>query len=200
MTNEVENLVMKEKAYPQKKMIGTTVIVVRRKGKVAMAGDGQVTIGDTIMKHSAKKVRRLYKDQVIAGFAGATADAFTLFERFENKLEEYRGNLARAAVELAKDWRTDRLLRRLEALLVVADQNTILILSGNGDIIEPDGEVAAIGSGGSYALAAAKALLKYSDLGAKEIALEAMRIAAEICIYTNNQIVVEELETPFSTK
>jgi len=181
-------------------MMGTTVIVVRRKGKVAMAGDGQVTIGNTVMKHGAKKVRRLYKDQVIAGFAGATADAFTLFERFENKLEQYRGNLARAAVELAKDWRTDRLLRRLEALLVVADQNTTLILSGNGDIIEPDEEVAAIGSGGSYALAAAKALLKYSDLEAKEIALEAMRIASEICIYTNNQIVIEELEIPSSAK
>lgn len=191
---------MKNRGPQKEKMIGTTVIVVRRKGKVAMAGDGQVTIGNTVMKHGAKKVRRLYKDQVIAGFAGATADAFTLFERFENKLEQYRGNLARAAVELAKDWRTDRLLRRLEALLVVADQNTTLILSGNGDIIEPDEEVAAIGSGGSYALAAAKALLKYSDLEAKEIALEAMRIASEICIYTNNQIIIEELEVLASTK
>lgn len=187
---------MKKRSQQNDKMLGTTVIVIRRKGKVAMAGDGQVTIGNTVMKHGAKKVRRLYKDQVIAGFAGATADAFTLFERFENKLEQYRGNLARAAVELAKDWRTDRLLRRLEALLVVADQHTTLILSGNGDIIEPDEEVAAIGSGGSYALAAAKALLKYSDLEAKEIALEAMRIASEICIYTNNQIVIEELEAP----
>lgn len=191
---------MKNRVPQKEKMIGTTVIVVRRKGKVAMAGDGQVTIGNTVMKHGAKKVRRLYKDQVIAGFAGATADAFTLFERFENKLEQYRGNLARAAVELAKDWRTDRLLRRLEALLIVADQRTTLILSGNGDIIEPDEEVAAIGSGGSYALAAAKALLKYSDLEAKEIALEAMRIASEICIYTNNQIVIEELEAPASAK
>ncbi|MGQ9693749.1 MAG: ATP-dependent protease subunit HslV [Thermodesulfobacteriota bacterium] len=187
---------MKKRSQQNDKMLGTTVIVIRRKGKVAMAGDGQVTIGNTVMKHGAKKVRRLYRDQVIAGFAGATADAFTLFERFENKLEQYRGNLARAAVELAKDWRTDRLLRRLEALLVVADQHTTLILSGNGDIIEPDEEVAAIGSGGSYALAAAKALLKYSDLEAKEIALEAMRIASEICIYTNNQIVIEELEAP----
>lgn len=187
---------MKNGHSQKEKMMATTVIVVRRKGKIAMAGDGQVTIGNTVMKHGARKVRRLYKDQVIAGFAGATADAFTLFERFENKLEQYRGNLARAAVELAKDWRTDRLLRRLEALLVVADQNTTLILSGNGDIIEPDEEVAAIGSGGSYALAAAKALLKYSDLEAKEIALEAMRIASEICIYTNNQIVIEELEAP----
>lgn len=200
MKNEVKIFVMKNRDMQKEKMIGTTVIVVRRKGKVAMAGDGQVTIGNTVMKHGAKKVRRLYKDQVIAGFAGATADAFTLFERFENKLEQYRGNLARAAVELAKDWRTDRLLRRLEALLVVADQNTTLILSGNGDIIEPDEEVAAIGSGGSYALAAAKALLKYSDLEAKEIALEAMRIASEICIYTNNQIVIEELEAPASIK
>jgi len=198
--SEVKISAMKNRDAAKGKMIGTTVIVVRRKGKVAMAGDGQVTMGNTVMKHGAKKVRRLYKDQVIAGFAGATADAFTLFERFENKLEQYRGNLARAAVELAKDWRTDRLLRRLEALLVVADQNTTLILSGNGDIIEPDEEVAAIGSGGSYALAAAKALLKYSDLEAKEIALEAMRIASEICIYTNNQIVIEELETPSSAK
>lgn len=191
---------MKNRVLQKEKMMSTTVIVVRRKGKVAMAGDGQVTIGNTVMKHGAKKVRRLYKDQVIAGFAGATADAFTLFERFENKLEQYRGNLARAAVELAKDWRTDRLLRRLEALLIVADQKTTLILSGNGDIIEPDEEVAAIGSGGSYALAAAKALLKYSDLEAKEIALEAMRIASEICIYTNNQIVIEELEANASAK
>lgn len=196
MKNEVKISAMKNRDSQKEKMVATTVIVVRRQGRVAMAGDGQVTIGDTVMKHGARKVRRLYKDQVIAGFAGATADAFTLFERFENKLEQYRGNLARAAVELAKDWRTDRLLRRLEALLVVADQNTTLILSGNGDIIEPDEEVAAIGSGGSYALAAAKALLKYSDLEAKEIALEAMRIASEICIYTNNQIVIEELEVP----
>jgi len=175
-------------------MKGTTVIAVRHKGKVAMGGDGQVTIGNTVMKHGAKKVRRLYKDQVIAGFAGATADAFTLFERFENKLEQYRGNLSRAAVELAKEWRTDRMLRRLEALLIVADREVTLVLSGNGDIVEPDDEVAAIGSGGPFALAAAKALVKYSDLGAMEIVQEAMRIAAEICIYTNAQIVVEELE------
>lgn len=186
---------MKNRSQGREKMIGTTVIAVRHKGKVALAGDGQVTVGETVMKHGAKKVRRLYKDQVIAGFAGATADAFTLFERFEAKLDQYRGNLARAAVELAKDWRTDRLLRRLEALLIVADQSSILILSGTGDIIEPDDQVAAIGSGGGYARAAAKALLKYSNLGAKEIAQEAMRIAAEICIYTNNQIIVEELDT-----
>jgi len=175
------------------KMIGTTVIVVRRKGKVAMAGDGQVTLGNTVMKHGAKKVRRLYKDQIIAGFAGATADAFTLFERFEAKLEQYRGNLPRAAVELAKDWRTDRMLRRLEALLVVANRDSTLVLSGTGDIIEPDDEVAAIGSGGPFALAAARALLKYSDLEAREIVEEAMRIASEICIYTNDKLIVEEL-------
>jgi len=175
------------------KMIGTTVIVVRRKGKVAMAGDGQVTLGNTVMKHGAKKVRRLYKDQIIAGFAGATADAFTLFERFEAKLEQYRGNLPRAAVELAKDWRTDRMLRRLEALLVVANRESTLVLSGTGDIIEPDDEVAAIGSGGPFALAAARALLKYSDLEAREIVEEAMRIASKICIYTNDELIVEEL-------
>ena len=174
-------------------MIGTTVIVVRHKGKVAMAGDGQVTLGNTVMKHGAKKVRRLYKDQIIAGFAGATADAFTLFERFEAKLEQYRGNLSRAAVELAKDWRTDRMLRRLEALLVVANRDSTLVLSGTGDIIEPDDEVAAIGSGGPFALAAARALLKYSGLEAREIVEEAMRIASEICIYTNDKLIVEEL-------
>jgi ATP-dependent HslUV protease subunit HslV len=176
------------------KMNGTTVIAVRHKGKVALAGDGQVTLGNTVMKHGAKKVRRLYKDQIIAGFAGATADAFTLFERFEAKLEQYRGNLSRAAVELAKDWRTDRMLRRLEALLVVANRDSTLILSGTGDIIEPDDGVAAIGSGGPFALAAARALVKYSDLGAREIAEEAMRIASSICIYTNDQLIVEELE------
>jgi ATP-dependent HslUV protease subunit HslV len=172
---------------------GTTVIAVRHKGKVAMAGDGQVTIGNTVMKHGARKVRRLYKDQIIAGFAGATADAFTLFERFESKLEQYNGNLHRAAVELAKDWRTDRMLRRLEALLIVADRQSTLILSGTGDVIEPDDGVAAIGSGGPLAQAAAKALIKYSNLEAKTIVQEAMSIAAEICIFTNNQIVVEEL-------
>ncbi|MBM4331388.1 MAG: ATP-dependent protease subunit HslV [Deltaproteobacteria bacterium] len=177
----------------QEKIIGTTIIVVRHKGKVAMAGDGQVTLGNTVMKHGAKKVRRLHKDQVIAGFAGATADAFTLFERFETKLEQYRGNLSRAAVELAKDWRTDRMLRRLEALLIIADRGLTLVLSGTGDIIEPDDGVAAIGSGGPFALAAARALIKYSDLEAKEIVLEAMRIASGICIFTNDQLVVEEL-------
>ncbi|MCX5911599.1 MAG: ATP-dependent protease subunit HslV [Deltaproteobacteria bacterium] len=177
------------------KMHRTTVIVVRHKGKVAMAADGQVTLGNTVMKHGAKKVRRLYKDQVLVGFAGATADAFALFERFEQKLEEYRGNLTRAAVELAKDWRTDRMLRRLEALLLVANRESTLMLSGTGDIIEPDDGVAAIGSGGPYALAAARALLKYSNLEAKEIVKEAMNLASEICIFTNRQITVEELES-----
>jgi ATP-dependent HslUV protease subunit HslV len=177
------------------KMMGTTVIAVRHKGKVAVGGDGQVTLGNTIMKHGAKKVRRLYKDQIIAGFAGATADAFTLFERFEAKLDQYRGNLARAAVELAKDWRTDRMLRRLEALLVVASRDSTLVLSGTGDIIEPDDGVAAIGSGGPFALAAARALIKYSGLEAREIVEEALRIASQICIYTNEELVVEELGT-----
>jgi ATP-dependent HslUV protease subunit HslV len=179
---------------------GTTILAVRHKGKVAMAGDGQVTLGTTVMKHGAKKVRRLYKDQIIAGFAGATADAFTLFERFETKLDQYRGNLARAAVELAKDWRTDRALRRLDALLIIADPENTLVLSGTGDIIEPDDGVAAVGSGGPFALAAARALIKYSNLDAKAIVQEAMRIASEICIYTNNQLVVEELGTEVQPK
>ena len=175
------------------KMTGTTIIAVRHRGKIALAGDGQVTMGNTVMKHGARKVRRLYKDQIIAGFAGSTADAFTLFDRFESKLEQYHGNLYRSAVELAKDWRTDRMLRRLEALLIVADRDKILVLSGTGDIIEPDDGVAAIGSGGPYALAAARALIQYSNLDAKSIVQEAMRIAARICIYTNDQVVVEEV-------
>ncbi len=158
-----------------------------------MAGDGQVTLQNTVMKHTAKKVRRLYQDKCLAGFAGATADAFTLFERFEKKLEQYNGNITRAAVELAKDWRTDRLLRRLEALLLVADTEHTFILSGNGDVIEPDDGVAAIGSGGAYAQAAAKALVKHTDLSALDIVKESMAIAAEICIYTNDRIVIEEL-------
>lgn len=174
-------------------IVGTTIIAVRHRGKIAMAGDGQVTVGNTVMKHGARKVRRLYKDQIIAGFAGSTADAFTLFEKFESKLEQYHGNLYRSAVELAKDWRTDRMLRRLEALLIVADREKILVLSGTGDVIEPDDGVAAIGSGGPYALAAARALIQYSTLESKTIVLEAMRIAAKICIYTNDQVVVEEL-------
>jgi ATP-dependent HslUV protease subunit HslV len=174
-------------------MEGTTVICVRAKGKVAMGGDGQVTLNATVMKHTAKKVRRLYKDGCLAGFAGATADAFTLFERFEKKLEQYNGNIARASVELAKDWRTDRALRRLEALLIVADMEHTFILSGTGDVVEPDDGIAAIGSGGPYALAAAKALLRSTEMDAPEIVKESMRIASEICIYTNDRIVIEEL-------
>lgn len=172
---------------------GTTIIAVRHQGRVALAGDGQVTFGNTIMKHKARKVRRLYQDRVLAGFAGSVADAFTLFEKFEAKLEAFHGNLQRAAVELGKDWRTDRFLRRLEALLVVADKEHLLIISGNGEIVEPDDGIAAIGSGGPYALAAARALVAHTSLGAGEIAREAMNIAAAICIYTNNNIVVEEL-------
>ena len=175
------------------KIQGTTILAVRHKGKVVMAGDGQVTLERTIMKHTAKKVRKIYNERVLAGFAGATADAFTLFGKFEEKLEQYNGNLVRAAVELAKDWRTDRLLRRLEALLVVADAEHSLIISGNGDVIEPDDGVTAIGSGGPYAHAAAKALTDFSNLDARAIAEEAMKIAASICIYTNDRIIVEEL-------
>ena len=175
------------------KIRSTTVICVRRDGKVVMAGDGQVTLGQEVLKSGAKKLRRLYNNKVLAGFAGSTADAFSLFTRFESKLEQYHGNLYRSAVELAKDWRTDRMLRRLEALLIVADRDKILVLSGTGDIIEPDDGVAAIGSGGPYALAAARALIQYSNLDAKSIVQEAMRIAARICIYTNDQVVVEEV-------
>ena len=171
----------------------TTILAVKRGGEVALAGDGQVTVEDTVMKHTAKKVRRIYHDKVLAGFAGATADAFTLFAKFEEKLEQYNGNLLRAAVELAKDWRTDRILRRLEALLIVADQEHSLVISGNGDVIEPDNGVTAIGSGGPYAHAAAKALTDFSNLDARAIAEESMKIAASICIYTNDQIIVEEL-------
>ena len=171
----------------------TTVVCVRKDGKVTMAADGQVTLGDTVIKKGARKIRRLYNSQVLAGFAGSTADAFALFTRFESKLEEYRGNLSRAAVELAKEWRTDRALRHLQALLIVADKDTTLLLSGNGDLIEPDDGIAAVGSGGPFATAAAKALLKYSNLPAKEIATEALNIAADICIYTNLNITVEDL-------
>ena len=171
----------------------TTVVSVRHRGQVAIAGDGQVSIGPTIVKASAKKVRKLYQDRVLAGFAGAAADAFTLFARFEGKLEEYRGNLARAAVELARDWRTDRVLRRLEALLAVADREHSFIISGTGDVIEPDDGLIGIGSGGPYALAAARALTAHSDLDAKAIVTEAMRVAASICVYTNDQVTVETL-------
>lgn len=172
----------------------TTICGVRHGGGVALAGDGQVTLGNTVMKHSARKIRRLYNDKIIAGFAGAAADAFTLFERFEEKLERFSGNLPKSAVELAKDWRSDRYLRRLEALLVVMDKDSTYVISGTGDIIEPDDGVAAIGSGGPYALAAARAMIKYSKLSAKEIANEALQVASDICIYTNNNIAVEVLK------
>ena len=172
---------------------GTTILAVRHRGRVVLAGDGQVTIGQTVMKHRARKLRRLYQGKVLAGFAGATADAFTLFEKFEQKLESMNGSLKRAAVALAKDWRTDRVLRRLEALLVVADADSTLVISGAGDVVEPDDGVIAIGSGGNFALAAAKALVKHADLDARAIAEEAMRIAAAICVYTNDELVFEEL-------
>ena len=171
----------------------TTVLSVRHRGRVAMAGDGQVSLGQTIVKHSARKVRKMHHDRVLAGFAGTAADAFALFERFEGKLEEHRGHLRRAAVELAKEWRTDRVLRRLEALLAVADKETSIIVSGTGELIEPDDGLIGIGSGGPYALAAARALVAHTDLEARAVATEAMRIAAGICVYTNEAIVVEEL-------
>jgi ATP-dependent HslUV protease subunit HslV len=172
---------------------GTTVVAVRHRGRVAMGGDGQVSIGPTIVKQHARKVRKVHNDRVLAGFAGSAADAFSLFERFEAKLEQYHGNLPRAAVELAKEWRTDRVLRRLEALLAVADAQTSFILSGTGEVIEPDDGMIGIGSGGPFALAAARALVAHSDLGAKAIVGEAMRIAAGICVYTNDAVTIEEL-------
>jgi len=174
-------------------MHGTTIIAVRHNGQVAMGGDGQVSVGNTIMKHSANKVRRMYSDKVIGGFAGATADAFSLFARFEEKLEKFQGNLPRSAVELAKDWRTDKLLRRLEAMLIVADKDHSFLISGNGDVIEADDGILAIGSGGMFAQSAAKALLKHSELNAREIVEEAMAIAQSICVYTNSNLTVEEL-------
>jgi ATP-dependent HslUV protease subunit HslV len=173
---------------------GTTIVSVRRHGKVAMAGAGQVSMGNTIMKGNARKVRRLHEGKVIAGFAGGTADAFTLFERFEGKLEKHSGNLTRAAVELAKDWRTDRMLRRLEALLLVADKEASLILTGTGDVVEPEDSLMAIGSGGSYAQAAARAMLDTTELGAREIVERGLNIAADICVFTNHNLVIEELE------
>ena len=173
---------------------GTTILSVRRRGQVVLGGDGQVSLGNTIMKGNARKVRRLYKERVLAGFAGATADAFTLFERFEAKLEKHSGHLTRAAVELAKDWRTDRLLRRLEALLCVADRSASLIISGTGDVIEPEHDLMAIGSGGAYAQAAAYALLAHSELPAREIVERALHIAADICVYTNHNLTIEELD------
>lgn len=173
---------------------GTTILCVRKDGKVALASDGQVTMGNTVLKHNAKKTRKMYNEKVVAGFAGATADAFTLFERFEAKLESYRGNITRAAVELAKDWRTDKILRRLEALLIVADREHTFILSGTGDVIEPEDGVAAIGSGGQFAYSAARALYENSDLSATVIVQKAMFIAADVCIYTNKNITTEELD------
>ncbi len=172
----------------------TTVLSIRHKGKVVMAGDGQVSFGDIVVKHTAKKVRKLHNDKVLAGFAGSTADALALFTKFEGKLDEYRGNLLRAAVELAKDWRTDRVLRRLEALLIVADKDKSLVISGNGDVIEPDDGIVAIGSGGGFAQAAARALALHTDLDSRRIAEEAMKIASQICIYTNDQVHIEELQ------
>lgn len=177
----------------QTKIRSTTVVCVRRNGNVVMAADGQVTLGEGVIKHTARKIRRLYNDKILAGFAGSTADAFSLFARFEAKLEQYHGNLGRAAVELAKDWRTDKILRHLEALLLVTDVQSTFLISGAGDVIEPDGGVAAIGSGGSYALAAARALSENTDLPARKIAEEAMKIAGKICIYTNETFTIEEL-------
>lgn len=171
----------------------TTILLVRRGGRVAMAGDGQVTVGDTVMKRGARKVRRVYNEKILAGFAGASADAFSLLARFEAKLEQYHGNLERAAIELSKEWRTDKILRHLEALMIVADEKSSFLLSGNGDVIAPDDGLLAIGSGGSYALAAARALLEHTEMGAREIASEALRIAGDICIYTNQNIIIEEL-------
>ncbi|MGD2294833.1 MAG: ATP-dependent protease subunit HslV [Candidatus Aminicenantes bacterium] len=171
----------------------TTIICVRHKGKVAVAGDGQVSMGETVLKQKASKVRSLYKGKVLAGFSGATSDAFALFSRFEGKLEEYRGNLSRAAIELAKEWRLDRALRRLEALLIVADKDNSFLISGTGDVVEPDDGIIAIGSGGSFALAAARALIRNTNFTAKKIASEALKISSEICVYTNDQITVEEL-------
>lgn len=184
---------MRQGSDSSQELHGTTVLCVRRGNKVVLAGDGQVSIGNTIVKQSAKKIRRLYNDKILAGFAGATADALSLFGRFEAKLQEYHGNLSRSAVELAKEWRTDRILRHLDALLLVADEKNTFLLSGNGDIIEPDDGVCAIGSGGPFALAAARALVQHTKLSPREIAEEAMKIAATICIFTNDTFVFEEL-------
>jgi ATP-dependent HslUV protease, peptidase subunit HslV len=184
---------MKPRQRSPLRIRSTTILALRHKGKVVMAGDGQVSLGNTIMKRGARKVRRIYNGKVLAGFAGASADAFTLFDKFEKQLEQHGGNLRRAAVELAKDWRTDRVLRRLEALLIAADKEAMLVLSGSGDVIEPDDQVIAIGSGGNYALAAARVLMRHTDLDARVIAEQAMREAAAICVYTNDQVVIEEL-------
>ena len=174
-------------------MHGTTILCVRHKGKVVMAGDGQVSLGNTVVKHTARKLRRLAQGRELAGFAGSTADGLTLCEKLEKKLDEYNNNLRRAAVELARDWRADRMLRRLEALMAVADRDSLLLISGSGDVIEPDDGLVAIGSGGNFALAAARVLVKHSDLDARTIALEALHTAADICVFTNDQIVIEEL-------
>ncbi len=179
--------------HPVSALHGTTILCVRKNGKVVIAGDGQVTLGNTVLKHNAKKIRKMYNDKMIAGFSGATADAMTLFEKFEVKLETHRGNITRAAVELAKDWRTDKVLRRLEALLIVADIQHTFIISGNGDVLEPEGGIAAIGSGGPYAMAAARALFHHSPLEARELVEEALKITSKICIYTNEHISFEEL-------
>ncbi len=176
-----------------KDMHGTTILGVKYKNNVAVGGDGQVTLGNTVVKATAQKIRRLYDGKVIAGFAGATADAFTLFEKFEGKLKECKGNLKRAAVELAKEWRSDKILRRLEAMIIVADKNTLLLISGNGDVLEPDDNIIAIGSGGNYALAAAKAFVENEKLSASQIVERSLKIASDICIYTNNNIMIEEL-------
>jgi len=195
----LQHATMKKAAAEEGRIRSTTVICVRRNGVVVMAADGQVTLGQSVLKHSAKKIRRLYQDKVLAGFAGSTADAFSLFGRFETKLEQYAGNLGRAAVELAKDWRTDKMLRSLEALLIVSDPEQMFIISGSGDVIEPDAAetgagIATIGSGGSFAQAAAQALMENTKLSAREIAEKAMRIAGQICIYTNDQLTIEELK------
>jgi len=176
------------------KIHGTTILAVRRAGLLAMGGDGQVTMGESVVKQKARKIRRLYNEKILAGFAGSTADALSLFSRFEQKLEEYHGNLSRSVVELAKDWRTDRALRHLEALLLVADTKQTYLVSGTGDVIEPDDGIVAIGSGGPYALAAARALLKHTQLGAREIVQEAMQLAGQMCIFTNDQVTIEELQ------
>lgn len=175
-------------------MRGTTIVCVRRGENVVLGGDGQVSLGNTVMKGNARKVRRLYKNQIVAGFAGGTADAFTLFERFESKLERHQGHLVKAAVELAKDWRTDRILRRLEALLAVADKTSMLIITGNGDVIEPENNLIAIGSGGPFAQSAAQALLENTDLSARDVVVKSLGIAADICVYTNNNLTIEEIE------
>jgi ATP-dependent HslUV protease, peptidase subunit HslV len=193
MTGRIPAAEQKKEKNDMEQFRGTTILAIRTGGKVCIGGDGQVSSNNTILKHKARKLRRLYQNKIVAGFAGATADAFTLFEKFEKKLEQYNGNLARAAVELAKDWRSDKVLHRLEALLIVANEEHLFILSGNGDVIEPDDDVAAIGSGGPYALAAARALLRHGSLPLRTVIEESMKIAAEICIYTNSEVTIEEL-------